>query len=161
MTALTSIHVGMSEWAVSVDPGTVFVVPGLGSCIGIALYDKARAIGGMSHVMLPDSSLARDTSKPGKYADSAIPTLVRELEALGAGRLNLAAKIAGGAQMFSVKGSLNIGERNIVAVQEILKKMGIPLLGSHVGGTAGRTVRFFLDEKRFAVRSLGKAEVDI
>lgn len=161
MNALTSIHVGMAEWVVSDDVGSVFVVPGLGSCIGIALYDPNRPIAGMSHIMLPDSRISRDGSKAGKYADTAIPLLVEELVARGVKRSALVAKIAGGSQMFSIKGSLNIGERNILAVTEVLKSLNIPLVGNHVGGTVGRTVRFFLETHRFTVRSLGKTEVDI
>jgi chemotaxis protein CheD len=114
---------------------------GLGSCIGLVLYDDSLKIGAMVHIMLPDSAGRKD--RPGKYADTAIPLLIKELGALGSKKGSLIAKMAGGACMFEYFGTnLNIGERNAERVRAVLKENGIPLKKEDVGGKVGRSVTF-------------------
>lgn len=112
---------------------------GLGSCIGLVVFDRDRSFGALAHVMLPDSQ--GRTDRPAKYADTAVAFLVKELNKNGCKTASLAAKITGGASMFQTfSGNLNIGERNIESVRAQLKKLNIPLVAEDVGGTAGRTI---------------------
>lgn len=117
---------------------------GLGSCVGVVLYDAEAKVAGMAHVMLPDSSLARSSQLAvGKYADTAIPELIRQMEQAGAATRRLKAKLAGGAQMFSFMSgndSLRIGPRNVEACREILKQAKIPIIAEDTGGNCGRTI---------------------
>ena len=114
---------------------------GLGSCIGLTLYDDTQKVGAMVHIMLPESAGRQD--RPGKYADTAIPLPLKELGALGCRNRSLVAKMAGGACMFEYFGTnLNIGERNAEKVRALLKEHNIPLIKEDVGGKVGRSVTF-------------------
>lgn len=130
--------IGIGEYRVGSFP---MMTIGLGSCIGLTLYDDTLRIGAMVHIMLPDSAGRKD--RPGKYADTAIPLLLKELGEKGSKTRNLIAKMAGGACMFEYFGTnLNIGERNAEKVREILKANNIPLIKQDVGGKVGRSVTF-------------------
>ncbi len=131
--------IGIGEYRVGSFP---MMTIGLGSCIGLALYDNNLKIGAMVHIMLPDSAGRKD--RPGKYADTAIPLLVKELSSKGVKGKSLIAKMAGGACMFEYFGTnLNIGQRNAERVRAILKEHDIPLKKEDVGGKVGRSVTFF------------------
>jgi chemotaxis protein CheD len=154
------ISVGISEYKTSKSPATL-VTYALGSCVGIALYDSDTHIGGLSHIMLPYSSMRSDgfVDDRMKYADTAIPDLIAELERLGAKRGSLRAKIIGGANMFNMSGASfieTIGDRNIEAVRIVLGQLGIPLIAEDVGSNYGRTVYFLLEDGKVKVQSLGK-----
>jgi chemotaxis protein CheD len=130
--------IGIGEYRVGKFP---MMTIGLGSCIGLTLYDPQKQNGAMVHIMLPDSG--GRTDRPGKYADTAIPLLINELDKIGSTKRSLIAKIAGGACMFEYFGTnLNIGERNTEKVRAGLKEQGIKLSGVDVGGKVGRTVTF-------------------
>jgi chemotaxis protein CheD len=136
--------------------GDVLVTYGLGSCVAIVLYDPAKRIGGMAHIMLPSRSLARREDVPGKTPQSAVPTLVDQLTGLGANARRLTGRLVGGASLFaslSPPGSIQMGERNVVASREVLHQHGIPLVGELVGGESGRSVWFHLDDGALVVRS--------
>ncbi|MFC7372195.1 chemotaxis protein CheD [Fictibacillus iocasae] len=117
---------------------------GLGSCVGVVLFDSSRQIGGMVHIMLPDSSIAKgDNFNEGKFADTGVKLLQILLAKEGA--RSLAAKLAGGAQMFQFSGGgdlMRIGPRNVEAVKHELAKLGIPILSEDTGGSCGRTIEF-------------------
>jgi chemotaxis protein CheD len=115
----------------------------LGSCLGVALYDRRLKLGGLVHVVLPQSP--GPSELPGKYADTAIPELLRQMRLLARGEpLRTVAKLAGGANMFNSSGSLaTIGEQNIKAVERQLEEWKIPVLARHLGGEQGR--RMLLD----------------
>ena len=141
MTPGTEIAVRMGEIAVSSNPDDVLMSVGLGSCIGLALVDQRRGIAGLAHVMLPE---ALDGGGPvGKFADLAVPELVRQTTALGTSKPMLKAVLVGGAQMFALGSSaaMDIGVRNDVAVRDALRKERIPVLAAEVGGSKGRTIR--------------------
>jgi chemotaxis protein CheD len=112
----------------------------------------------MAHILLPSTSLARDTSNPAKFPETAVPLLVQRLIALGAEPRRLVAKLAGGASMFAqlmTPGAVQMGERNIAAARDVLRRAGIPLGAEAVGGTAGRSVRFSVGDGRVEIRSVG------
>jgi chemotaxis protein CheD len=136
--------------------GDVLVTYGLGSCVAIVLYDPAKRIGGLAHIMLPSRSLARREDVPGKTPQSAVPALMEQLTALGANSRRLTARLVGGASLFASltpPGSIQMGERNVVASREVLHQHGIPLVGELVGGESGRSVWFHLDDGSLVVRS--------
>ena len=133
-------HVGMADIIVITAPATL-VTLGLGSCIGLVLFDTIGKVAGMAHIMLPDSRDAGAVPKPGKFADTAVPRLLQELSSLGALPSNLQAKIAGGAQMFNIPGKdsglLAVGARNIEATKKWLSHFNIPLVAEDTGGEHG------------------------
>ena len=135
--------VGVGEYKVARSPAKLTCI-GLGSCVGIAIYDLQAGVAGVAHVMLPRYEEGRDKINASKYADSSIMIMVDELLEMGASRGRLRAKMAGGAQMFSFISSdtLNIGKRNSDAARATLRGENIPLLAEDVGGIRGRTVTF-------------------
>jgi chemotaxis protein CheD len=141
MTQGTEIAVRMGEIAVSSNPDDVLMSVGLGSCIGLALVDQRRGIAGLAHVMLPEALAGG--GPVGKFADLAVPELVRQTTALGTSKNMLKAILVGGAQMFALGSSaaMDIGVRNDAAVRAALAAERIPVLAAEVGGSKGRTIR--------------------
>jgi chemotaxis protein CheD len=157
------IKVGMADLKVCISPDSITTL-GLGSCVGIAIRDPAKGIGGLAHIMLPDSRQIKDNSNIPKFADTGIEELVRLVVAAGAQRNRLVAKIAGGAQMFSFqnKSSLvRIGERNVEATKAKLAELKIPILAEDTGKNYGRTVIFTPATGVFEIRAIGKAPYTI
>jgi chemotaxis protein CheD len=149
--------VKVAEWAAE-RGDAVIVTLGLGSCVAIMLHDAQAHAGAMAHVLLPSKSLARDMGNPAKFPETAVPLLVTRLTQLGAEPRRLIAKLAGGASMFAqlmTPGTVQMGERNVAAAHDVLRRAGIPLVGEAVGGGAGRSVRFFVSDGRVEVRSVG------
>lgn len=140
---MNTIKVGMADLNTCSCPDRLKTL-GLGSCVGVTLYDPMTKKGGMAHVMLPSSDISRAGElNIAKYADTAIPELIRLLERVGVQRRNLVAKMVGGAQMFTFKGGqdqLRIGPRNVEACKELLTRFGIPVLSEETGGSIGRTI---------------------
>jgi chemotaxis protein CheD len=143
---IPSAPIRMGELAVLESRGVLRTL--LGSCVGIALYDRRRRVGGLAHVVLPESR--GNTEFPGKFVDTAIPALIAEMEALIAGPLRLSARIAGGASMFATSGAHRIGDLNIAASETQLKATRIPIVGRNCGGSKGR--RMSLDVATGVVR---------
>jgi len=155
--------VKVAEWAAERGEG-VLVTLGLGSCVAIMLYDAERRAGAMAHVLLPSISLARDISNRAKFPETAVPLLIERLKALGADPRRLSAKLAGGASMFSqlaTPGTIQMGERNVLAARSALRGAGIPIVREAVGGERGRSVRFYLKDGRVEIRSVGTNELVI
>ena len=144
--------IGIGEYRVGSFP---MMTIGLGSCIGLTMYDPNLKLGAMVHIMLPESAGRMD--RPGKYVDTAVPLLVNELVALGCKNRSIVAKIAGGACMFEYFGTnLNIGERNAGKVRILLKEHHIQLAAEDVGGKVGRSVTFLPASEG---REIGRAHV--
>ncbi len=138
-------------------PGDVLLTVGLGSCVAIMLYDAEAQIGGMAHILLPSPALSRRDQNAGKFPQTAVPLLLQEMVGRGARASRTTARIAGGASMFASLqpvGTIQMGERNLVAVQTVLTHHSIPLVGSEVGGDFGRTVRLFADDGRIEVSTV-------
>lgn len=153
----SEIKVSISDYKISESPDKLITI-GLGSCVGIAIYDKTSKIGGLSHIMLPDSSFFSKDLKPEKFADLAIVKMVDEITG-GKKTRNLVAKIAGGSSMFNFpdnKINGNIGDRNVQAVEAKLKELGIPILASHTGGKIGRTMIVNLEDFIVNIRTANK-----
>ena len=171
------LRVNMGEGLVAVAPH-VIVCTGLGSCVALVLYEKNRKIGGLAHIMLPDSSAYRSPSAIPKplsqcqilrsvyqCADTAIEALVEGMLGNGAVSDRITAKMVGGARMFSSYGNgtadKSIGEQNFSAVRRILVMNRIRLIASQVGGHSGRNVAFHLDSGRLIVKSIDMEDQEI
>ena len=155
--------VQVAEWAAE-RGDAIIVTLGLGSCVAIMLHDPRACAGAMAHILLPSRSLARDTTNLAKFPETAVPLLVEQLTRLGAEPRRLVAKLAGGASMFAqlmTPGTIQMGERNIVAAREALRQAGIPVTREAVGGGAGRSVRLHVADGRVEIRSVGADAVVI
>jgi chemotaxis protein CheD len=154
---IKEIKVGIADMNTAFSPHRIITV-GLGSCIGIALYDTRIKAGGLAHIMLPDSTSFNNVSNPLKFADLAIPMLLKDMEKMGANKNNIRAKIAGGASMFTFTDSrmnMDIGNRNSISVKNILNKFSIPLLNEDVGGNKGRTMIFDTQTGIVQIKTIG------
>ena len=152
------IKVGMADLNICKSPDIITTL-GLGSCIGLTLYDPVTKVGGMVHYMLPDSTQMRNNSNIAKFADTGIDELLRQVLRAGANRNRLVAKIAGGAKMFSVSGSSNvsnIGERNALAAKAKLRQLRIRLVAEDTGLNYGRTVELHCETGDFYIKAIGK-----
>lgn len=151
--------VAISDYKYSKSPD-VIVTYALGSCVGICLYDQITKVGGMAHIMLPDSKqFKNEKMNRMKFADTAIPDLVKKLQSLGANPARMAAKIAGGAQMFKMQeGNMlgNIGQRNTASTKAVLAGLRIPIVAEDTGLDYGRTIYFDLSDGSLKVQSLNR-----
>ena len=156
-----SITVGISDLKTA-RKGDILVTYALGSCVGICIFDSVRKIAGLSHIMLPSSvGFNVKDNQIAKFCDLAIPKLIKEMEAMGAKRVCMKAKIAGGAQMFtSVNNSnlANIGQRNVIAVKATLQELRIPIIAEDVGSNYGRTLYFDSTNGSMRITSVNKGE---
>lgn len=148
-------HVRIAHHAVARWDGRLVTI-GLGSCVAIALHDAAHRVAGLAHVLLPDPSVARDTSNPARFASTAVPLLLGEMRALGA-RGPIIGKLAGGAALFGNllgSGGAQMGARNVAAARTALMAAGIRLVAEDTGGASGRSVSLDVATGTFMVRSV-------
>ena len=152
------IKVGMADLKLCKAPDAITTL-GLGSCVGIAIRDPITKIGGLAHIMLPDSTQFAGMVNIPKFADTGAKELVNIIVKAGGNRARLVAKIAGGAQMFafSSKNDLTgVGQRNVEAVKKVLAEMKIPILASDTGLNFGRTVEFYPETGDYIIKAVGK-----
>ena len=153
------IKVGMADLKVCASPDALTTL-GLGSCVGVAVRDPITKIGGLAHVMLPDSTAIKNSQlNIAKFADTALEELVKQMEKKGASRSRMVAKLAGGATMFAFKTKsdmLMVGDRNVDACIKKLRELGISVLAQDTGANYGRTVIFYPETGEFHVRAVGK-----
>lgn len=151
------VRVGIAESAVVFSPDKI-VTLGLGSCIGIALYDREKKIAGLVHIMLPDSKQFRNITNPLKYADLGIEELLKKMISLGCKKNQIVAKIAGGASMFKFsdkKINSDVGQRNALAVIEKIKSLSIPLISEDIGGSKGRSMTVESEDGTVIINVIG------
>ncbi|MEE1009431.1 MAG: chemotaxis protein CheD [Agathobacter sp.] len=154
------IKVGMADLKVAKAPDSLTTL-GLGSCIGLTLYDPVSKIGGLVHYMLPDSTKLKNNSNIAKFGDTGIRELYKQMIAAGANPRRLVAKIAGGAKMFEVSGLSNVGhvgERNSEEAKIVLKELKIPLVAEDTGLNYGRTVVLNCEDGKYLIKAVGKIE---
>ena len=157
------LKVGMADLKVCKAPDALTTL-GLGSCVGIALWDTASGLGGLAHIMLPDSTKIKNNSNIFKFADSAIDEMIRLMVSKGASRARIKAKIAGGASMFAFQSqneAMQVGKMNVDAVKEKLQKEGIPLIAEDTGGSRGRTIVFHPQTGKIAIHVVDRPDYDI
>ena len=155
MKSTPSIRIG--EWAVAKDDGVLRTL--LGSCIGLALYDRAHKVAGLAHVVLPRSQGATDT--PGKFVDTAVPVLLREMKRLAGRGIVPTARIVGGANMFATDLVRTIGQQNIEASEKVLGRMGIPIVGRHCGGEQGRRMSVNTQSGLITIEIVGQEVIEL
>ena len=151
------VKVGMADLATAAED-EVIRTTGLGSCVGLTLYDPKTRLAGLAHIMLPTSAIAREaTVNLAKYADTAVPELIRRMVLAGASADRLIAKMAGGAQMFVFAGqsdTMRIGPRNVESCKLALVPFAIPIMGEDTGGNYGRTIELDCRSGILAIRSV-------
>lgn len=156
-------NIGLGEQVVTRDPQDILVAYGLGSCLGIGMYDPVAHVAGLIHVVLPERTNGADGS-PAKYADSGIPYLLEQMVHSGAQQRRLIVKMAGGANMLMTSNTtkaFDIGNRNVASALKVFSALNIRLTGQEVGGNTGRTVRLYAADGRMTVRMVGQTEHDI
>lgn len=152
--AVKCIKVGMGELHTGVS-GEVLTAYGIGSCIVVVCFDAEKPVAGMLHAMLPEKT--GKSHDKNRYADTGIENLVKAMIDQGINIKNMRAKIFGGARMFEIGNEADsIGARNIKKAKEILERKGIPLLGEDTGSNYGRTIEYFITEKKAKVKSFGR-----
>ncbi len=126
----------------------------LGSCIGLTFYNPRVKAGAFAHIVLPESA-DRPGSK-GKFADTAIPEMIRLMQGYGIMSGGIEAKMAGGANMFGHDGPMQIGDLNAKAVKQELQRAGIKLVSEDTGGQKGRRVTFDCRNGEFLVQTVAQ-----
>jgi chemotaxis protein CheD len=152
-----NLVVGVADMIASNDAGAELVTYSLGSCLGVTVYDPVAKIGGLLHLMLPDSRIdpAKAGTSPFMFVDTGVPRLFRTVFNLGGNRSRLIIKVAGGAQFFDEKNTFNIGERNIRAFEEIIARNALAVHARDLGGCNSRTVRFELETGNVTIHTPG------
>jgi len=156
---MATLIVGIADLKIGRETDTVTTL-GLGSCVGITMHDPIRKIGGLVHIMLPESSGHSDHNR-NKFADTGIKDLADKLVQAGARRTSLVAKIAGGAHMFSGTGTqdfLKIGERNVLVSISTLRELKLPIVGNDTGGKHGRTIELNNETGKLKIKTVGFGE---
>lgn len=146
--------IGIADCAVSNDPEAVLVTYALGSCIAVTVHDQVSRVGGMLHLMLPESNIdtARAQSNPYMFANTGIPLLFNRAFQHGAEKKRLIVRLVGGAQVMDDGGVFNIGKRNQLSARKILWKAGILIHGEETGGTVSRTIKLEIGTGKLWVR---------
>jgi chemotaxis protein CheD len=149
--------VGMGQIAVLTSDEWASAV--LGSCVGVALYDEKKKLGTLAHIVLPTS--AGRSGTPGKFVDTAIVWMLKELRSRGADPRKLSCKLTGGATMFASNGPFQIGQQNIDAARQALAAANVRIAAEHLGGAKGRRITFECDAFAVVVESAGEASVTL
>lgn len=158
------IKVGMADLKTCKEPDSLTTL-GLGSCVGVALYDPVTKVSGLLHLMLPDSTQIKNNQNKAKFADTGIVQLYEEMKKKGASSSRIVAKIAGGAQMFAYGAGnddiISVGRKNVEATKKMLNMLNIRLLAEDTGLNYGRTIIFDSQTGKLKVRAVGKSETII
>jgi chemotaxis protein CheD len=151
------IAVGVGDMKVSAKAEETLVTYGLGSCIGVTIWDPVARVGGLLHFMLPESETDKEKAKqnPAMYADTGIPLLFRSAYQLGADKKRLLVRVAGGAQVLDGNGVFNIGKRNYLAMKKIFWKAGVMIHAEEVGGNTSRTLRLEVGTGKLMLQEAG------
>jgi chemotaxis protein CheD len=159
------VTLGVGEFGASKEPGTQIKTYALGSCVAVILFNPATHASGMGHIALPDSSINPDMlrKRPGYFADSGIPSLLRQMTALGcrADGRGLLVKLAGGASIMDKNDIFNIGKRNLLAIKKILWQHGLGAIAEDVGGNHSRTVSIATDDGSVQISCPGRGQWQI
>lgn len=157
------ITVGVGDLAISKDPDVQIVTHSLGSCIGVIIYDSFSKVGGLLHLMLPDSNLNKERARkqPGVFADTGIPLLFRSAYKLGAKKGRIKVVVVGGSQVMDEGGHFNIGKRNYAAVRKIFWRNNMLIEKEDVGGRVNRTIGVVLSNGRVWMKVNGQEAMDL
>ena len=150
-----TLVVGVADMVVSNDPSAELVTYSLGSCLGITVYDPVKKVGGLLHLMLPESRIdaIKAVNAPFMFVDTGVPRLFQGVYNLGAERHRVVIKVAGGAQLLDEKGIFNIGERNFQALSGLLVRNGYAIHAKNIGGLSSRTLRMDLTTGNITIKT--------
>jgi len=157
-SALIEVQMGKMELAQAPDR---IITRGLGSCLGITVYDPVKKTGAMVHPMLPDMDKSKIKNNPSRFVNSGIHLALQELEKKGCFRSRLEVKMFGGAHMFSfinTDSALNVGQKNIEMAQAVFKELNLKILVEEVGGTFGRTIELDTESGKVLVKTVSWGE---
>ncbi len=157
------IKVGIADMNYCQAPDLITTI-GLGSCVGVVLFDSSSKKCGMVHVMLPDSTKIINNTNAAKFADTGIQALYNGFVKMGINKMRLQAKIAGGAQMFafgSKNNMMRVGDNNVIAVRKKLSELRIPIVAADTGSNYGRTIVFDPETCKLKVKVVGMEEKEI
>jgi len=164
-TGAPRIVVGIGEFAVSNDPDAVIVTHALGSCVAVCVWDPGATVGGLVHILLPDSRInpARAQVQPGAFADTGIPLLFRTAYEYGVEKRRCKVRLIGGADMGGLNSGSDrsVGKRNLLAARALLWKNGVLIEREMVGGHAARNVELTVREGRVQVTSGGQPAAEL
>jgi chemotaxis protein CheD len=152
-----SLVVGVADMVASNDANAELVTYSLGSCLGVTVYDPLKHVGGLLHLMLPESCIApeKGVTSPFMFVDTGVPQLFKTFYNLGGDRSRVIIRVAGGAQFLDEQRTFNIGERNIQAFEEIIARNGLAIHAHDLGGFNSRTLRFDLATGKVSIHSPG------
>jgi len=158
---LITIHPG--EYFATKDDTIISTI--LGSCIAVGFFDEGIGVGGLNHFMLPGDAAKLDLvrSPNAKYGMYAMELLINDLMKLGARRSALKAKVFGGGSVLrfaSGEGS-KIPANNIEFAFEYLRKEGIPVIASDVGGQDPRKIFFYARTGKVLLKRIAGTVVDL
>lgn len=140
------------------------VTRGLGSCVGLTLYDPIKKIGGLAHAMLPDINNSKTKANPVRFVNYVINKMAEDLEKMGCSKSRLVAKLFGGARMFSFitsESMLNVGEKNVEMAKQVLAELGIKISVDETGGTFGRTIEFNTENGKVLIRTIAWGDKEV
>lgn len=152
--------VNVADYAVATD-GETLVAYGLGSCVGIGLVDPEHGAAALAHAMLPSED-GNSAAPRGKFVDTAVEEMLREMVEAGASYGRVEGWLVGGAQIFSLADlglPREVGQRTVDAARNELRGLGIPIVADATGGSDGRTVEFDTATGRVVIdRAEGESE---
>ncbi len=160
---MKTITLGIAESRIAQSPDKL-VTLGLGSCVGLVIYDPVSKISGMIHIMLPTAPKGTVVTNKYKYADTGIIELIHQLTAQGAPRSRLVAKAAGGAHMFNASYNndvINVGQKNVEMCYKVLKESSIALIAEDIGGSSGRSIEFCCETSKLEVRTVSPRSIRV
>jgi chemotaxis protein CheD len=152
--------VGVADMKISDNPEQLLITYALGSCLGISIYDPYAKVGGILHIMLPDSSInpRKKNLNPFMFVDSGIPLFFKEAYKFGAQKARVVVKFAGCSKISDESGIFNIGMRNYSAARDLLQKNNVSIHAEHCGDIISRTMSLSLDTGRVLLK-IGKGEI--
>ncbi len=148
---VVKIHIG--QYHTSKLPRVIHTI--VGSCVAVCLFDPKTRIGGMNHILVPGKADLSSINPSSCYAVNSMELLINSLIRKGVKKVNLAAKIFGGAKVLSLNGdSGNLGTRNSRFVLEFLKNESIPVKARDLGGQQARMIHFHSDTGDVLVKKI-------
>ncbi len=135
------------------------VTQALGSCLGIAVFDKQHNGGGMLHAPLPLAQLSpeRAQDSPSLFVDLGITLLFKAVFELGAKKGCLRVVVAGGANVTgAAPNQFDIANRNLTVMRKIFWQQGILVAGEDTGGGLPRTMTLDLATGTTHLESQGR-----
>ncbi len=155
LSAAHRVVVGIADLAMTADPDATLVTYALGSCIGVTVFDPVARVGGLLHLMLPQSSLSPDKAarSPCMFADTGVPLLFTRAYELGARKERMVVCAAGGAEILADEGHFKIGSRNRTMLRKLFWKNNVLIAAEDTGGTHSRTMSLSLADGLVTVKN--------